>query len=133
MFSPKWFLTNLRDKNGVYNGVEMKEFSPNSSNCNGMEIKDGCNTCRLTGKVTNPEVCDFMVMYRKKLDKKVNFKSVMEKFKELAEKYNADKMVLCVYESPNNPCSERSEIIKFFRKYGVKVEEFDRSKVNNAK
>lgn len=35
-----------------------------------------------------------------------------------------DKLVLVVYEKPDNPCSERGGLIEWFKENGINLEEF---------
>ena len=50
-------------------------------------------------------------------------KVASEKLKELNQYTGEPTIVLLVYESPNNPCSERKPLIDFFNTHGIQIEE----------
>lgn len=127
IWDPKWFHMSkgnsyvYKDKNGVYNGFRYDLFAPKSSNCSGP------TACSEVGKD-----CQFLQDYRNQLDG-LDFSKVysdLTKFgnriKEI-EKFEEDPIVvLIVYETPDNPCSERKAIREWFGDHGVSVEEFSK-------
>ena len=110
----------FRDKNGVLNGLRADPFAPKPG------LGMFCADC------TNHEPpCDFLKQYRDQLDK-LNFESLMARFERLAiaaepmvDGYKEEPIiVLLVHEAPNNPCSERSVLIDYFKDHGVPLPEF---------
>ena len=57
--------------------------------------------------------CDFLREYRRSLYKKDKNK-ILKAFEYCLNKFNADTIVLIVYEAPKNPCSERKVLQEFF-------------------
>lgn len=127
VWDPKWFhqhvMTVYKDKNGVYNGLRLEEFAPKNHECHGL---DHC-TAPIRGD------CNFLKSYRQQLDE-LNFDNIMELFSQIWKTINEWEhfgeevepvIVLLVYESPDNPCSERRIIQEWFKDHGVIVEEFD--------
>jgi len=118
MSDPGWFKPPNNkeyffDKNGVINGLRYEPLivQPTWGGC----------PCQFQGK-GNPH-CDFLREYRRALyevDKEKTFKA----FEYCLNKFNADTIVLIVYETPKNPCSERWVLQEFFNceelKYPIK-------------
>ena len=74
--------------------------------------------------------CPFLTAYRNYLDT-VDFNYLMTEFKRIAEdvkkinNYEGEpEIILLVYETPDNPCSERQPLIDYFEKHGIKIEEY---------
>ena len=72
-----------------------------------------------------------MRQYRENLEK-INFDLMMADMQDLANKYaKANKIeeeiiiVLIVYETPTNPCSERKPLQDFFNAHEVECKELD--------
>lgn len=134
IWDPKWYHDfkkenyTFKDKNGVWNGFYYLPLAPGESCeglCNGV---DKCNS----GK--DPNNCKFLREYKKQLDN-IDFDKMILFFKNLCnkiertenlkEKYDCEpEIILIVYETPNNPCSERASIINLFKQHGIDVEEF---------
>lgn len=130
MFDPKWFHQfknknyHFKDKNGVLNGLRAEPFVPNNE-CNG-ECR-GLENC----DIKNPNECLFLKNYYKQLSQ-LNFQEILKRFKVLAEKIKRNEnlkeepiMVLIVYETPNNKCSEREIIHKWFKDNNYPIEELE--------
>ena len=128
-WDPLWYHNNQRnykttfyDKNNVLNGLRIEELSP-GKNCE--NLCNGINSC----KIQDPEKCNFIKEYQKQLNS-LDFNFVFDKLKSIANKFNKDlkniELILIVYETPNNPCSERNSIIEWFKKNGIEIEEFNR-------
>lgn len=71
----------------------------------------------------------FLSEYSKYLDT-LDFNIVYFTLQDLASyfKDNYDKDIdvcLMVYETPDNPCSERVPLINYFKKHGIEVKEFN--------
>lgn len=124
VWDPKWFhheaRTVYKDKNGVYNGFRIEEFAPRNAECKGRDL------CTQT-----PDNCQFLKNYRTQLDE-LNFDHVMKTFEDLCKTINQWEnfeeepiIVLIVYETPSNPCSERRVIQEWFKDHGVIVEELN--------
>ena len=64
-------------------------------------------------KVGNP-YCNFLTEYRQALYEQVDKEKTLKAFEFCLNKFNADTIVLIVYETPNNPCSERKALQEFF-------------------
>jgi len=118
---PKWYYNKrqgeaYRDKRGVINGLRASAFAPGRL-CEGLcHGKEGC------GK--SPETCDFLQMYHVQL-KHLDFEGIMREMECLCNEYGGDAIVLLVHESPDNPCSERSMIIKWFKENNYELKEYN--------
>lgn len=127
-FDPKWFHQNkghnftFFDKNHVLNGLRFEEFAPGLM-CEGLCC--GPETCS-----KNVNNCDFFSAYRRQLEK-VSFENLIHRCEDCLAwykiKHNIEftepTFVMMVYETPTNPCSERSAIQDWFKSKGVKCEE----------
>lgn len=119
---PKWYHANksqsytYRDKRGVINGLRASVFAPGRL-CEGLCC--GPTAC----KAAAPD-CRFLQMYHVQL-KHIDFEEIMQALTVLAAEYNGDTIVLLVHEAPDNPCSERSMIIKWFEENGYELKEYD--------
>ena len=124
---PKWYHDGkgkkhiFMDKNGVVNGIRIETLHPDNS-CS--------NLCSGRPCKYNPETCEFLKRYYKQLEK-INFKIFMkwaERFgTDCTRVFNLDHepiIVLLVHEAPNNECSERIPLIKWFFENGYELEEF---------
>lgn len=58
--------------------------------------------------------CKCMQEYYQLLYSLVDKEKMLKAFEYCLNKFNADTIVLIVYETPNNPCSERFALQKFF-------------------
>ena len=56
----------------------------------------------------------------------LNFNEVYNRLLSISQTYNNADICLMVYEKPNNPCSERATLVKWFANNGVEVKEFSR-------
>lgn len=132
MYDPKWFHNNhdnghvFVDKNGVINGVRNTLLVP-GENCNDQCY--GAQRC-----ATTPDVCLFLQRYSDQLHG-VDFAVMCEKMEEAIEyllsknplyKGEEPECILMVYEKPDNPCSERGPLKKWFTENGVELLEFER-------
>ena len=71
-----------------------------------------------------------MTAYRNYLDT-VDINYLLSEFKRIAEdvkkinNYEGEpEIILLVYETPDNPCSERQPLIDYFEKHEIKIEEY---------
>ena len=58
--------------------------------------------------------CPFLSEYEQALFSLVDKEKTLKAFEYCLNKFNADIIVLIVYETPNNPCSEREGLQLFF-------------------
>ena len=134
MFDPKWYHDNQEsthlfwDKNGVINGLRCYQLIFNHKKYN-----DWCgSTCAYKDKTP---LCPYLNAYRRMLGM-IEWSNLMEFFKSSItyvashnkDLDNIDKYNVCliVYETPTNPCSERRELIKWFKEQGVDLIEWDK-------
>lgn len=131
VWDPQWFHQGkghnyqFKDKNGVWNGIRANDFMPGAE-CEG--LCSGPKSC----STSNPLDCPFLNTYRKQLNK-LDFQNIMSRFEKLGkavqekEQFEEEPIiVLIVYETPTNPCSERGPIIDWFKANGYDLKEFER-------
>lgn len=119
-WNPKW-LQPGRDKNGAL-WLDCPPLKP------GIECEGLCN-----GKCApkHPQDCEFLKTYHAQLNK-IDFKKFIDKLQGLAdtikmgEHFDEVDFAILVYEAPRNICSERQELIKWFRENGMELEEWKR-------
>ena len=63
---------------------------------------------------TGARQCDTMKEYKELLFSLVDKEKTLKAFEYCLNKFNADTIVLIVYETPKNPCSERYALQEFF-------------------
>ncbi len=73
----------------------------------------GEHICPCESKDLAP-ACPTMIEYEQLLFSLVNKEKTLKAFEYCCNKFNADTIALIVYEAPNNPCSERAALQKFF-------------------
>lgn len=125
IWDPQWYHAGLGpdhiyyDKRGILNGLRLKPIITKAQ---------GLGLCPCENK--NPAQCKFLQEYRKCLDK-VDFNKMMAGIRAFADQYKKENyineeiiMVLIVYETPLNPCSERQALVDYFKKNGVNCEEW---------
>lgn len=129
VWDPKWFHAfndmNYRffDKRGVLNGARCTPFVPGES-CDGLcRGRDACQT-------GDPTSCAFLNEYRKQLDK-INVPLFLAAMSEVARELLPDipedevTIVFIVYEKPDNPCSERWVLLKWFEDHHINCKELE--------
>lgn len=91
----------------------------------------GEDTCPCNKK--DPFVCGFIKAYMGKL-RSVDFKAFERRYTFFAATVSSkiDKLVLIVYEKPDNPCSERGSLIQWFKENGIELEEFIKPAVSKT-
>lgn len=122
MWNPAFFRNEHIDSEGRLIGLRADPFIP------GPICKNDCRgraRCLLT-----PDDCLFLKHYYMQL-KRLNFDKIISKFEEIARKVQQDlgfveepEIILIVYEAPDNPCSERVVIQKWFKENGIDIEEY---------
>ena len=73
----------------------------------------GEHTCPCETKNLAP-ACPTMIEYEQLLFSLVDKEKTLKAFEYCANKFKADTIALIVYETPNNLCSERKALQKFF-------------------
>jgi len=92
------------DKNGVINGLRYEPL---------IVQRYGEHICPCESKDLAP-ACPTMIEYEQLLFSLVDKEKTLKAFEYCCNKFNADTIALMVYEAPNNPCSERAALQKFF-------------------
>lgn len=115
---PKWFKGEPKfDSRGVLIGLNFPEFHhPRAYSCG----------CPCSSK--NPLECEFLRTYRRHLDT-LDGESEIRKFESLAEYLRScgvsvQGFCLMVYETPDNPCSERKPLQELWEIWGLELPEF---------
>lgn len=121
---PKWYKIGDKDKNGIIS-LHCTPLRPGIE-CEGL--------CRGSCNPKHPQDCEFLKVYRKQLDK-INFKEFLEHLLNLRElllsenpDYKDIDFALLVFETPQNPCSERVVIQQWFKDNGLEIEEWKYNK-----
>ena len=122
VWKPKYWIYSLT-KRGSFQGIEEPQLAP-------LQIEQYCcNDCPHKANVPN---CPFLIDYRKYLDT-VDFNYLMTEFNRIAEdvkkinNYECEpEIILLVYETPSNLCSERQPLIDYFEKHGIKIEDYNK-------
>ena len=125
--SHKW--GQFIDKNGVINGIRAEPFVPGVE-CEG--LCHGPSDCE--DKKLNHSWCDFLWTYHRQL-MKLSFKDIYIRFSILEQQIKEElkildkdiDFVLIVYETPQNPCSERRILQKWFEENGYELKEWNKS------
>lgn len=130
IFDPRWYhnFTGdynylFKDKREIVNGIRclpIIECGRAASSCKGPE------QCHYAPAAT---ACPFLKSYRNNLEQ-LNINSLIDDFNYLASVYQIHEhlddeitIVLIVYETPSNPCSERKALLDFFNSHGVECSE----------
>lgn len=125
IYDPKWYSSNgapFLDKRGVVNGLRCEPLNPSMLD-DSVICSSDCDK--------NYKECKFLSEYSKYLDT-LNFDiiySTLQRLASIFEKSRDDEqkvdICLVVYETPDNPCSERTPLINYFKKHGIEVKEFN--------
>lgn len=123
MWDPKWFHNYgpetiiFRDKRNVINGVRADALTPFAlSDHNLCKGRDNCKY--------KPSNCKFLKEYFEYLSS-LDFYMITSNLEYMANKLiPGSDICLMVYEAPNNECSERQMLIKWFNKHGVDLPEW---------
>lgn len=117
-WNPKWRPMG-KDKRGVI-CVDCPPFKPGRE-CDGL--------CEGKCSPKHPEDCAFLKAYKAQLDK-INVTQFQNSLGKLAAQIAQDEgfknidFALLVYETPQNPCSERGPIQQWFHEHNIKCEEW---------
>lgn len=122
IWDPKWFHAEMGqdyiwfDKNGVVNGLRVEELHPRIENSECMSCKDH-----------NRTTCEFKRLYEEQISK-LDFKVINDLFEEFGRIMKEERkvegepvIVLIVHEAPNNHCSEREILQKYFHAEELQV------------
>lgn len=120
VWKPKYW-TYGQNKQGSITGIEEKLLSP-------YYVEQYCSKeCQFRKELPS---CPFLKAYKNYLDT-VDFNSLMNEFERITEEVRKinhfegePEIILLVYETPDNPCSERQPLIDYFEKHGIKIEEY---------
>ena len=126
VWDPKWYSCGetgkaWMNKDSVIYGLRLEELNP--KNCHAIEC------CPCPNKGNTDGNCDFLRSYSEGLSK-LNFSEIykkLESIQEMVSKYTGKEaeIVLIVYETPRNPCSERKPIMDWFQKNGINIQELN--------
>ena len=115
----------FKDKRQIVNGIRylpIIKCGKSAQSCKGPDL------CR--HKTTAP-ACPFLTSYRDNLEK-LNIQNIINDFNYLASAYQnyggiKDEIiiVLIVYETPKNLCSERNALINYFNSHNIECKELD--------
>ena len=133
LFDPAWYHEGtgnqkhkFKDKNGVWNGLRAEPFMPGAT-CEGMCAGPDC--C----EVKDSHSCPFLRRYLIQLNQ-LNFDEIMTRFERLGyavqeeSKFDEEpEIILIVHEAPDNPCSERWPLIKWFADHGYELKEWSKN------
>ena len=124
-WDPHWFHQNgetFFDNHDVINGLRLDILNPNNTECQGRE------KCEVVDKNN----CPFMESYDNQL-KSIDFDNLVAYCENIANDVKAITkfeeepiIILLVYETPDNPCSERRSLQKWFKSHGYLLEEFEK-------
>ena len=128
LWDPKWYNRDgkvyINDK-GVIFGLKCPPLSP-------QECTPGCCPCNNK----TPGKCKFIQEYMESL-RKLNFLEIKQGLENIAREVQGfmgfaedPEIVLVVYETPNNPCSERGSLIQWFLENNVNLEEYEKDNSN---
>ena len=104
------------DKRGIINGLRYEPL---------IVQKYGTHYCPCEDKDVFQGQCPTMQEYELLLETMVNFNEMIKGFKYCLNKFYKDIIVLIVYETPQNPCSERKALQRYFNKHGIECKELE--------
>ena len=127
LWDPKWFHDGqgphyiFQDKRGILNGLRLEAIISKARECE----------CGCPCQEKDTKNCKFLKSYREQLDK-VDFNKMWNDMEQFAIEYQKSEgfeeepvMVLIVYETPTNKCSERQALIDYFTAKGIECKELD--------
>lgn len=132
LWDPLWYHDStkdynyiFKDKRGILNGLRCECIIEQ-----GRQLLDyGIIKCPCEEK--NYLSCSFLQEYRKNLDK-IDFNKMITDMENFANEYQKNEgfieepiIVLIVYETPKNNCSERQPLIDYFNSHGIECKELE--------
>ena len=124
VWNPKWRPMG-KDKRGVI-CVDCPPFKPGKQ-CEG--LCQGPQICKEMHPDRTSENCPFLKAYKEQLDR-VHPNAILNSLTRLSEQIGKDEgltdidFAFLVYETPQNPCSERVMIQKWCRENGIEIKEW---------
>lgn len=120
VWDPKYWTYGL-NKNSSVTGISEKVLSP-------IYVEQYCcKYCLYKDRVPN---CPFIRDYRKYLDSidfegylMPEFQRIAAEVKQINNYENEPEIILLVYETPDNPCSERAALIDYFKSHNIELSE----------
>lgn len=100
------------DKRGIVCGLRYEPLivqKQGTQECFGTDI-----ICPFVKEMKQGIICPCMQEYEHLLYSLVDKEKTLKAFEHCCNKFNADIIVLIVYETPSNPCSERYALQRFF-------------------
>lgn len=114
----------FKDKRNILNGLRCEAIIEQGRHSN-----HGPDICPCDKK--EYQTCSFLQQYRNNLEN-IDFNEMYNDMLELAENYKKTEnikeeiiLVLIVYETPYNPCSERQALIDYFNSKGIECKELE--------
>jgi hypothetical protein len=123
-WDPKWFHESMgkshtyANKDGIICGLRAEFLSPL-----GLDESDMICPC----EAKSPDGCAFLTGYLSML-RRYDFAEVVKYFQDYADWLGIDDptIILLVYETPGNPCSERTMLRRWFEENEAELPEFSR-------
>ena len=104
------------DKRGIINGLRYEPL---------IVQKYGRCSCPCEDKTILQGQCFTMQEYKTLLETMVDFNKLIKSFEFCLNKFNKDIIVLMVYETPLNLCSERKILQQYFNHHGIECKELE--------
>ena len=129
IWDPKWYHDGkdnsyvYRDKNKVINGLRCVQLNPSKVyDCITDCPSEGAKYCK---NLVPGKWCNFLKKYYDYLNT-LDFNGLCTMMESHCKKiYSGSKNIcLMVHEKPDNPCSERVPLIKWFSENGIELQEF---------
>lgn len=131
IWDPAWFHNFTGDYSHIFydrrkilNGLRLEPIIEQGRHSN-----HGPDVCPCEHKKYNS--CSFLNNYRKNLEN-IDFNKMYNDMLDFAKNYKKEEeideeiiLVLIVYETPKNLCSERQSLIDYFNSHGVECKELD--------
>ena len=128
-WDPKWWhdFTGdynyiFKDKRGIYNGLRAEILhlpDEYSCNCGKSCIEEPSNCSFLTDYYNYLNTLDFNYVIQ-------NLERIANKIQNIEQFQEEPIIVLIVYETPSNPCSERVILKRWFKEHNYELKEFER-------
>lgn len=124
-WDPKWYYQGVQgkpyiDKRGIVNGLRAEPFAPSA------DLDCDCSDCAHD----HPDTCKFLRQYYLQLQR-LDFEDILKRIQRITEwhleHYPASGIptaVLIFHEAPDNPCSERWMVQKWFAAHNLPITEF---------
>lgn len=131
IWDPDWFHDFTKDythifydKRGIANGIRLEAIIEQ-----GKKSNNGTEVCPCENKDYN--TCSFLKNYRENLEN-IDFEEMIKSMQDFADWYAEENdikeeiiLVLIVYETPDNMCSERLPLQEYFTAHGYECKELE--------